>query len=87
MALNKRQLRDRIVQDPEIMVGKPVIRGTRIPVELVIAHLAANPDLEDLFAAYPHLTVEDVQAALAFAGETVRAVGKQAAKKTTAATG
>ncbi len=58
---------DRIIQDPEIMVGKPVIKGTRIPVERVIAHLAHNPDLDDLFAAYPRLTIEDVEAALAYA--------------------
>ena len=50
----------RIVHDPAIMVGKPVVRGTRIPVERVIAHLAHNPDLADLLAAYPELTTEDV---------------------------
>lgn len=52
----------RIIQDPEIMVGKPVVRGTRIPMELVLGHLAENPDLEDLFGAYPNLTLEDVKA-------------------------
>lgn len=57
---------DRVVRDPEIMAGKPVIRGTRIPVTRIIAHLAHNPDLDDLFAAYPRLTIQDVQAALAF---------------------
>jgi uncharacterized protein (DUF433 family) len=57
----------RIIQDPEIMAGKPVVKGTRIPVERVIAHLAHNPDLNDLFAAYPELTVEDVKACLAYA--------------------
>jgi uncharacterized protein (DUF433 family) len=55
---------DRIIQDPTIMVGKPVIKGTRIPVERIIAHLAHNPDLDDLVAAYPRLTIEDVRAAL-----------------------
>jgi uncharacterized protein (DUF433 family) len=59
--------RDRIVQDPAIMVGKPVVRGTRIPVELVLHHLAENPDLDELFAAYPRLTLEDVKACLAYA--------------------
>jgi uncharacterized protein (DUF433 family) len=54
----------RIVQDPEVMAGKPVIKGTRIPVERIIAHLAHKPELEDLFAAHPRLTVEDVKAAL-----------------------
>jgi uncharacterized protein (DUF433 family) len=49
------------------MVGKPVIRGTRIPVERSIAHLAHEPELDDLFAAYPELTIEDVKAALEYA--------------------
>lgn len=57
----------RIMVDPNIMVGKPVVKGTRIPVELVLKHLAQNPDLEDLFAAYPQLTLEDVKACLAYA--------------------
>lgn len=59
---------ERIIQDPAIMVGKPVIKGTRIPVERVIEHLAANPELAEFFAAYPELTIDDVRAALAFAG-------------------
>jgi uncharacterized protein (DUF433 family) len=58
---------DRISADPAIMVGKPVVKGTRIPVERVIQHLAETPDLDDLFAAFPHLTREDVQACLAYA--------------------
>ena len=58
---------ERIVRDPAVMVGKPVVRGTRIPVERVIAHLAHNPDLADLFAAYPELTTEDVKACLRYA--------------------
>jgi uncharacterized protein (DUF433 family) len=63
--------KDRIIRDPEIMVGKPVIKGTRIPVERVLAHLAHNPDLNDLFGAYPELTVEDVKACLACAHAAV----------------
>jgi uncharacterized protein (DUF433 family) len=58
---------DRIVRDPDIMAGKPVIRGTRIPVERILGHLARCPDLDNLFAAYPRLTVADVQAALDYA--------------------
>jgi uncharacterized protein (DUF433 family) len=58
---------DRIVVDPEILVGKPIVRGTRIPVELVLAHLAENPDVTELFEAFPHLTIEDVKACLAYA--------------------
>jgi uncharacterized protein (DUF433 family) len=58
---------ERIVVDPSILVGKPVVKGTRISVELVLDQLADNPDLAELFAAYPHLTVEDVKACLAYA--------------------
>lgn len=62
---------DRIIVDPAIMVGKPVVKGTRIPVELVLAHLAENPDLEDIFAAYPRLTLDDIKACLAYAKRLV----------------
>lgn len=58
---------ERITQDPSIMVGKPVVRGTRIPVERVIAHLAHNTDIEDLLGAYPELTLDDVKACLRYA--------------------
>lgn len=71
MAAERPLVRDRIVQDPEIMVGKPVIRGTRIPVERIIAHLAHELDLADLFATYPELTPEDVKAALEYAHAAV----------------
>ncbi len=68
---------DRIHEDPTIVVGKPVIKGTRIPVELVLGHLAHNFDLDDLFGAYPHLTTEDVQACLLYARAAVVAQRKQ----------
>lgn len=58
---------ERIIQDPEILMGKPIIKGTRIPVELVLAKLAANPNLDELFADYPRLTLEDVKASLEYA--------------------
>jgi uncharacterized protein (DUF433 family) len=71
MAASTYDLRDRIVVDPKIMVGKPVVRGTRIPVERVLAHLADTPDLSDLFAAFPRLTLDDVRACLAYARDAV----------------
>jgi uncharacterized protein (DUF433 family) len=71
MAKEQTTYHDRIIQDPKIVVGKPVIKGTRIPVERVIAHLANEPDLADLFAAYPELTLEDVKAALEYAHAAV----------------
>jgi uncharacterized protein (DUF433 family) len=67
MAKEKPTYQDRIIADPEIMVGKPVVKGTRIPVELVLGELAANPDLDELFAAYPRLTIDDVRACLDYA--------------------
>ena len=66
MKMERRRDLDRIIQDPAIMVGKPVVKGTRIPVERVIQHLAENPDLDDLFQAFPHLNLEDVKACLAY---------------------
>ena len=71
MAKEHHLYEDRIAVDPEIMVGKPVVKGTRIPVERVVAHLAHNPDLGDLFEAYPELTVEDVKACLQYAHAAV----------------
>lgn len=61
---------DRITSDPAIMVGKPVVAGTRIPVERVLRHLEEN-DRADLFAAFPELTDEDVRACLAYARAAV----------------
>lgn len=83
MAVESGATADRIVQDPAIMVGKPVVKGTRIPVELVLEHLADNLDLDELFAAYPRLTVEDVQAVLAYAHDAVVAERKRVGPKTT----
>ncbi len=53
------------------MLGKPVVRGTRIPVELILRKLAEGTSEEDLLDAYPHLTREDIRAAIAFAADTV----------------
>lgn len=62
---------DHIVLDPAILAGKPVIKGTRIPVELVLKRLAQDLDMQTIFAAYPRLTEEDVKACLAYAQEVV----------------
>ena len=71
MAEEQYTYKDRITINPHVMVGKPVVKGTRIPVELVVAHLANNPDLNDLFAAYPDLTIDDVKACLQYAQHAV----------------
>ena len=62
---------DRIEINPEIMLGKPVIRGTRIPVELVLRRLAEGASEGELIDAYPSLTSEDIKAALAYAARTI----------------
>lgn len=62
---------DRIEIDPKIMLGKPVIRGTRIPVELVLRKLAEGATEPDLLDAYPRLTREDIQAAIGYAADTL----------------
>ena len=81
MAAERPSYLDRIAQDPKIMVGKPVVKGTRIPVERVLQHLADNPDLNDLFEAFPHLTVDDVRACLAYAQDVVEQKGRRAARR------
>lgn len=63
----------RISVDPAIMVGKPTVAGTRIPVTTVLGHLAQNLDIDDLFAAFPALSPDDVRAVLAYARELAAA--------------
>lgn len=62
-----------IVSDPRIMMGKPVVAGTRITVELILEKLAAGETVEQILEAHPRLTREAIQAALAFAAEVLRA--------------
>lgn len=62
-----------IVSDPEIMMGKPVVAGTRITVELILEKMSAGETVEQILAAHPRLTREGLQAALAFAVEALRA--------------
>jgi uncharacterized protein (DUF433 family) len=64
-------LADRIEVNPAVMLGKPVIRGTRIPVELIIRKLGEGATEIDLLDAYPHLTREDIQAALLYAADAL----------------
>lgn len=63
--------RERIEINPEIMLGKPVVKGTRIPVEQILRKLAANMSVETVLRDYPRLSPEDVQAALAYASDAV----------------
>ena len=58
---------DRIVQDPDIMFGKPTIRGTRITVELILQKLAKGMSAKEIIGHHSHLSLEDISAALEFA--------------------
>ncbi len=62
-----------IVVDPKIMMGKPVIKGTRIPVELILEKLAMGESEAQILAEHPRLTREAIHTALAFAAKTLRA--------------
>ena len=62
-----------IVSDPNVMMGKPVVAGTRITVELILEKLAAGETIEQILDEHPRLTREAIEAALAFAGEALRA--------------
>ncbi|MFN8486274.1 MAG: DUF433 domain-containing protein [Caldilineaceae bacterium] len=62
-----------IESNPKVMMGKPVIKGTRITVELILEKLAAGETLEQLLAAYPRLTPQAIYAALRFAAQALKA--------------
>jgi uncharacterized protein (DUF433 family) len=62
---------DRIEVNPKVMMGKPVIRGTRITVDLILRKLSEGATLTDLLEAYPRLTREDIQAAIGYAADTL----------------
>ena len=64
-------IKNRIEIDAAVLIGKPVIRGTRIPVELVLRKLSEGASEADLLDAYPRLTREDIQATLAYAADLI----------------
>ena len=63
--------RERIEINPKVMLGKPVIRGTRIPVELILRKLGEGASEAELLDAFPRLTREDLHAAITYAADTV----------------
>ncbi len=65
------KLYDRIERKPEVMLGKPVVKGTRIPVELIVRKLGEGASIEDLLDGYPNLKKEDIQTALLYAADTL----------------
>ena len=64
-------LSDRIEINPKIMLGKPVIRGTRITVELILRKLGEGASEADMLDAYPHLSREDIRAAVLYAADVL----------------
>ena len=64
-------LADHIEVNPQVMLGKPVIRGTRIPVELILRKLSEGATEQTLIEAYPQLTPAGIQAALVYAAEAL----------------
>lgn len=75
--------RKRITSTPEVLVGKPVIKGTRISVELILGWLAQGWSIDKIVEAYPHIGRDDVLAALAFAAEMMHEEQYIAAHKAT----
>lgn len=63
---------DRIVYDPQILHGKPIIKGTRISVELILQLLYSGMSIDDILQEYPHLHREDVLAAIEFATKSLQ---------------
>jgi uncharacterized protein (DUF433 family) len=63
--------RERVHADPAILNGKPVIRGTRISVEPILHHLSEGENVADLTGAWTNLTMEDIQAALAYSANVI----------------
>jgi uncharacterized protein (DUF433 family) len=63
--------RDHISSNPNVMVGKPCIKGTRIRVELVLEKLSEGATSEDILTMYPHLTLDDISAVLMYAADMV----------------
>ena len=66
------ELLKHITMDPAVMLGKPVIKGTRITVEHIMRELANGWTMVDFLDAYPHLTEKDIRAACAYAAATLR---------------
>jgi len=61
----------RIVSDPDIMLGKPIIKGTRITVALILRKISEGMTIEELLGAYPHLTKEDILAAVSYSADVI----------------
>ena len=76
--------KDRIEVNPAVLVGKPIIKGTRISVELILDRMADGWTMEDVLASYPGISREDVLAALSFSSELFKEESYIAIAKATA---
>ena len=65
------EYKERIITDPNIMLGKPIIKGSRITVELILRKLSEGMTIEEMLEAYPHLTKEDVLATLSYSADVI----------------
>ncbi|HLX11300.1 MAG TPA: DUF433 domain-containing protein [Bacteroidota bacterium] len=63
--------KDRIIANPAIMLGKPIIKGTRITVELILRKLSSGYTMEEILDQYPSITREDILATLEYASEVI----------------
>ncbi|MDQ7056623.1 MAG: DUF433 domain-containing protein [Persephonella sp.] len=66
------EYKNRIISDPNILRGKPIIKGTRIPVELILTKLGEGISIEELLKAYPNLTKEDILAAISYSADVIK---------------
>ena len=64
--------KDHISSDPNIMLGKPVIKGTRIPVDLILAKMGNGESVNELLEEYPHLVAQQIYTALTYASEFIQ---------------
>ena len=67
-------INDRIIRDPKILVGKPTIKGTRIPVSLILNQIAHGYNFDRIIEAYPNLTKEDIVAAIKYSEAQIEAI-------------
>ena len=74
MTQTEEQLLDRITVDPKVMVGKPVIRGTRLTVEYILGLLAHGATVEEILQEYPGLSREDIRACILFATKALESM-------------
>jgi uncharacterized protein (DUF433 family) len=70
--MSRADWKERVIIDPQVHHGDPCIKGTRVPVSIIVGSIADGMSLEEVRAAYPQLSLEDIRAALAYAAEVLR---------------